>query len=232
MSGRIFVTGDTHGSIDSKKLWRFAEFNPGLDKDDYLIVLGDFGYIWNGSEEEKERIRALDNLPYALLFLDGNHENFDLLEKYEKQKWCGGTVQFISDTVIHLCRGQVYNIAGKRIFAMGGATSIDLYLRTAGKSWWPQEDMSFAEMETGLKNLAAYNNRVDYVLTHCAPTRFAQEILENALNDKHYLDANEMHLEDFRILPLSFKHWYCGHYHVFYEAEKFSCLYNEIEELN
>lgn len=237
MSGRIFVTGDTHGAVDSDKLWDFAMDNPNLRRNDYLIILGDFGFIWNGSEEEKMHLSELEALPYTLLILDGNHENFDLLEKYEKQKWCGGTVQYLTENVIHLCRGQVYEILGKKFFVIGGATSIDKSwrldkeLKTGCKFWWPQENISSDDIETGFANLAAHDNSVDYVLTHCAPTSFAQEIIERALGEKYGQDINEMHLEDFRRSPIKFKHWYCGHYHIDYETYSFSCLYNEIIEI-
>ena len=231
MAGKIFLTGDTHGFIDSRKLWKFASLNPDLSKEDYLIVLGDFGFIWDGSDREIERLAELEKLPFTTLFLCGNHENFDLLEQYEKTMWRGGTVQFVSDSIIHLCRGQVFTISGKKFFVMGGATSIDFELRTEGESWWQQEDISDAELDEGFRNLAANDNTVDYVLTHCAPTRYAQEIIENGLGERHHHDVNEMHLEDFRILPLNFTHWYCGHYHVLYESSRFTCLYNEVVEL-
>ena len=43
----IYVTGDTHGQIDFYKLRVFAEEHPGLTKDDYVIIAGDFGGVWN-----------------------------------------------------------------------------------------------------------------------------------------------------------------------------------------
>lgn len=40
-----------------------------------------------------------------LLFVSGNHENFDLLAEYPQEDWNGGKVQRIHSHVIHLLRG-------------------------------------------------------------------------------------------------------------------------------
>ena len=60
-----------------------------------------------------------------IAFIDGNHENYDRLKKYPVTDWNGGKVQIISDSVIHLMRGQVYQIGEEKIFVMGGARSHD-----------------------------------------------------------------------------------------------------------
>ena len=50
----VWVTGDVHGSIDIGKLSgrRWPE-GKGLTRDDPLIVCGDFGMPWDGSNEER-----------------------------------------------------------------------------------------------------------------------------------------------------------------------------------
>ena len=46
----IFVTGDTHGSIDVHKL-NHRNFNyDGMTRNDYIIIAGDFGFIWYGKK--------------------------------------------------------------------------------------------------------------------------------------------------------------------------------------
>ena len=82
-----FVTGDTHGSLDIGKLTsRFSE-QRYLSKNDYVIILGDFGMVWNNSEEDLYWRRWLNERRFTTLFIDGNHENFDLLEQYETVEW-------------------------------------------------------------------------------------------------------------------------------------------------
>lgn len=46
----IFITGDTHGGIDIKKL-SSRNFPKGkkLTKNDFLIITGDFGFVWSGN---------------------------------------------------------------------------------------------------------------------------------------------------------------------------------------
>ena len=116
-----------------------------------------------------------DKLLFTICFCDGNHENFDLLNSYEVSVWNGGKVHIIKQNkagepkVIHLMRGQVYEIEGKRIFSFGGAYSIDKAFRTPGKSWWPQEMPTEEDMNEAIKNLEAVNWEVDYIITHAAP---------------------------------------------------------------
>ena len=77
----IYVTGDTHGEVDFAKLHLFAGENPRLTKEDYLIVAGDFGAVWN-SQTLALTLKPYTELPFTVLFVDGNHENFDLLESF------------------------------------------------------------------------------------------------------------------------------------------------------
>ena len=73
----IYITGDIHGEIA-----RFQNNNmsdAAFGKEDVLIVCGDFGFVFTGSEKEKEKLDELEKKPYTICFCDGNHENFPLL---------------------------------------------------------------------------------------------------------------------------------------------------------
>ena len=50
----IYITGDTHIPVDIGKLSvkRFPE-QKEMTKRDYVIICGDFGGVWDGSNEEK-----------------------------------------------------------------------------------------------------------------------------------------------------------------------------------
>ena len=96
MAGRIFVTGDTHGDFYS--LSQFNQRMPELDKDDYVIVCGDFGLIWNyEGEDEGERFkkRLLNNYNFTTLFVEGNHECFDRLKTFPIKDFKGGKIRRI-----------------------------------------------------------------------------------------------------------------------------------------
>jgi len=97
--------------------------------DDYLIVCGDFGYIFRGKDYEISFLNDLENLDATILFIDGNHENFDLLYSYPVETWNSGKIHRIRKNVIHLMRGQVFSIDGYTFFTMGGGYSLDKYIR-------------------------------------------------------------------------------------------------------
>ena len=139
----IFITGDTHRirDIDKLEVEQFPE-QEMLTKDDYLIIAGDFGAVWTGDAQDDEILEYHDFKNYTTLFIAGNHENHDLLERYPVELCNGGKVRRIRDTVLQLMNGQVFEIDGKTFFTMGGATSVDRVFRTEGISWWPQEEPS------------------------------------------------------------------------------------------
>lgn len=137
-----------------------------MTKEDYVVILGDLGLVWDDSKEDSYWRKCLSDRNFTTLFIDGNHENFDLLKRYEVVEWHGGKVQFINDSIIHLMRGQVYEIDGKTIFTMGGGSSIDKQFRKPGKSWWPEELPTYEEYEEALRNLEKHNWDIDYAFTH------------------------------------------------------------------
>ena len=46
----IYITGDTHGTIDIRKLLD-NQITEKMTKDDYVIICGDFGLVWNHKKE-------------------------------------------------------------------------------------------------------------------------------------------------------------------------------------
>lgn len=208
----IYITGDKHGSLqlDDVKPSNWPE-GQSLTKNDYLIIAGDFGGVCYGGGKDKAVLEFYEACPWTTLFIDGNHENFDLLAKYPVSEWNGGKVQYIRPSVIHLMRGQVYTIEGKTFFTMGGATSVDRDTRVEGESWWKEELPSWDEYIEADRNLAEHGNKVDHIVTHCCSARqyygFAAmhfaSFKRDALTD--YLDELEKRV--------GFGHWWYGHHH-------------------
>ena len=120
----IFITGDCHGDYRRFSTDIFPEQRE-MTKDDFVIVCGDFGF-WDESGEQKYWRKWLSGKPFTTLWVDGNHENYDLLKTCRVEQWKGGRVQFIAPDIIHLMRGQVYEIEGLRFFTFGGARSHDI----------------------------------------------------------------------------------------------------------
>ena len=214
----IFVCGDIHADISHISKKTMKQQNIILTENDYLIILGDFGGVWHYPESRfyKQNIylqKWLSKQPWTTLFVDGNHENHDLLNQYPVEVWNGGNVHHIvKDKIIHLMRGQVFTIEGQTFFTMGGAQSHDMEVRQEWINWWRAELPSFQEYEIALKNLDKNNWEVDYVLTHCCGTSNVKEILQNQYNiaDESLLEAFFEGLSK----NLTYNRWYCGHYHM------------------
>lgn len=161
----IYVTGDTHGakqygfcSVDGfmhrLNIDSFPE-QKMMTKDDYVVICGDFGGVWDfkgESPEEKYNLDWLESRNFTTLFVPGNHENYDrlvgindkkvldswifkglsdvkknkILNGYQQKEWHGGIVREIRPSVLMLERGYVFDIDGCKCFAFGGARSHDI----------------------------------------------------------------------------------------------------------
>lgn len=208
----IFITGDTHGFLDFAKLKTFAKNNPSLTRNDFVMIAGDFGGVWSKTTLEKD-LKPYEALPFAVLFVDGNHENFDLIFSFPVESFCGGKVHRISDNILHLMRGQVFDIDGKTFFTFGGATSIDKAWRCEGLSWWSEEVPSYSDLDEACKNLEKVNYSVDYIVTHsCDEKALYYPPLCSRGNKFEAFPENKMlsYFED----NVKYKHWYFGHYHM------------------
>lgn len=240
---KIIVTGDIHGNpFQRLNLENFPE-GKTYTKEDYVIILGDFGLVWDDSAMEHSCLDWLENKPWTTLFIDGNHENYDLLNKFPIEEWSGGRVQKIRSSVIHLLRGEVYDIGGYKFLAMGGARSHDIQdgilevgdprikiwkkddfklFRINHISWWEEEIPNEEERKNALKNLAENDYKVDYILTHEAPS--SDVILMDHLlyHPDEYSKWLEMEIRQ----KVKYKKWFFGHYHLNLDVnEKETCLF-------
>lgn len=223
----IFVTGDTHCPIDIGKLNtdRFPA-QKEMHKNDFVIICGDFGGVWNGSKTDIYWQSWLYAKPFTTLFIDGNHENFDLLNQYPVVDFRGGKAHQINSSVYHLMRGEIFTIDGLKFFAMGGAASHDKAYRKEGVSWWAEEMPSDEEYQNALRNLDAHDWSVDIVLSHCAPGS-----LQTAIADWYEHDKLTNFLESIKD-DLLFTFWGFGHYHLDKNFPGgFSVLYNQVRRI-
>ena len=158
----IYATGDTHGNFQRFAPEHFPE-QAGMTKEDYMLICGDFGGVWDRGKKEERNLDWLEDLPFTTLFISGNHENFDQLSRYPVKEWAGGRVHELRPNLYHLLRGEIFTIEGKTFFAFGGAKSTDKSQRWPGVSWWPQEQASEANFDNAAKNLTVHDFTVDYV---------------------------------------------------------------------
>ena len=240
---KIIVTGDIHGNPSQRlNVENFPE-GKTFTKEDYVIILGDFGLVWDDSAMEHSCLDWLENKPWTTLFIDGNHENYDLLNKFPIEEWGGGRVQKIRSSVIHLLRGEVYDIGGYKFFAMGGARSHDIQdgvlevgdprikiwkkddfklFRINHISWWEEEIPNEEERKNALKNLAENDYKVDYILTHEAPSSDVVLMDHLLYHPDEYSKWLEMEIRQ----KVKYKKWFFGHYHLNLDVnEKETCLF-------
>ncbi len=201
----IYITGDIHADISRFK-------NPALRKlrkQDALIICGDFGFIWDGSKKEKKLLRKIGKLPYNVLFVEGSHENYDLLEEYEVSEWCGGKTRQISGRLRQLMRGQIYEIAEKTVFTFGGGQSDDTYELVEGQNWWQREIPNEEELAEGLENLEKAGNTVDFVVTYEPPSSL-RDFLITDKTDRNHINTYLNGIFE----KLTFKGWFFGKLHI------------------
>ena len=223
---------------DMKIVQHFAMLNRQAMMDEivkgmklHVVIAGDFGGLWDGSQKDQYWLDWLNKKPFTTLFVDGNHENFDLLNTLPEKEWNGGRVHVVREHVLHLMRGQVFDFGGLAWFTMGGAASHDIQdgildpaapdferqywlmrrmrsmFRVKGVSWWEEEMPSLEEYQEALANLERVNWTVDCVLTHCAPSGVVQEINPSYGTDE-LTDFLEMVSQ-----RCKFAYWFFGHYH-------------------
>ena len=125
-------------------------------------------------------------------------------------------------------RGQVFLIEGKKIFTMGGAYSIDKYMRKDGLSWWREELPSNEEYREATQNLLETGNCVDYIITHTAPREMIRRM--GKYPDMH--DAELTGFLEWIMYEVKFKKWFFGHWHTDVEFDdRFRALWFDVETI-
>lgn len=222
---RIFITGDTHGTIDFKKLtMRHFPIQKELNKSDILIICGDSGLCWSGKDDDKWLQQWYEDKNFTTLIVDGNHENHMLISKLPIIEKFGGKVHQISNSVFYAIRGEIYTINGKKILTLGGAESIDKQYRVEGYNWWKDEEITIKDFKRTIDNLERGNFKVDYFITHTGGGEVARNLGFLPTNCDKYVS---FFLDTLRNTP-----HYCGHYHVDRIINKQSrILFDDIIEL-
>lgn len=219
----VYITGDTHGDINFFK-------NPKLKKlteNDYLIICGDFGFLWDNSDKEKKAREILKKKKYTICFVDGCHENYDMLSTYQPYRFKGGNAHKIAPNIYHLLRGEIFTFNKKTFFCMGGGESEDLDMRTEGESWWRDEMPNSEELMNGAKNLKENEMQVDYVITHEAPA-IAKDFIRLHTNSRMHLTPLNTYLQEL-MKGIEYNHWFFGSLHMDLNiSKKMTAVFNDI----
>lgn len=201
----IYVTGDFHGDIQ-----RFhAADMKRLKRNDYLIICGDFGFLWDGSVQEEKTLRWIGRRKYHVLFLDGSHDNLNLLENYPETEWNGGKTRNLSGKLRYLCRGSVFTLEDKTVFAFGGGEDRKEIEEGVYTPWWEKSLPTLEEIEVAKENLLAHDNQVDYIVTH-QPNRKLKTLLSDCNEDANILDTYFDEIKS----TVKYNGWYFGGLHL------------------
>lgn len=227
---RLFITGDTHGSLELKKLSnKNFPLARELTKDDIVIICGDAGFLWNNTKETQYWDDWAEDRPFTIISCFGNHSNYTALRSIPITTWNGAQVRKVRPHVMYIENGEIAAINQKTFFFMGGAHSVDKAYRTLGISYWEEEIPSYQEFQYAAANLQQYDDKVDYIISHTGPNSLVHHLFP-------YEDATDSvtnFLEKYVNNCVEFKRWFLGHFHIdcSYANQKYNILYDDIIEL-
>ena len=201
----VYITGDLHGDLKRFKEKKISK----LKKNDYLIICGDFGFIWNDSKKENLILKWIGKRKFTTLFVEGTHDNIAKINSYPITDFAEAKAHHISGNLFHLIRGEIYNIENKKYLAFGGGESDDADCRIENISWWPDEIPSKDDIKNAENNLKENNYIVDYIITHQAPSK-----IEFTLNGNEFSDNCVGNFFDTILDKVKFTRWYFGSYHI------------------
>ena len=213
----VFITADTHGELDrltDKKL-KF------IKKYDTVIVLGDFGFVWDGDKHQEKALKKISKLPFRVLFIDGYNENFAAIDKYPDTVYHGAAAKEICPgQVYYIKRGEILEIEDMKLLCFGGA---DDYIPDVFSDYPPQQ----ADFDRCNENLEKAGWKVDYILSH-SPSG----IIGRFLNLESFMTGNLLDYFDEISHKTEYKKWYFGMYHKDkYISSKAQAVYTEMYRL-
>ena len=225
---RWFVTGDTHGRLD--RIYSWIERMNFDSEDINVIIAGDAGICWRKDGRDMDAaIRKHEQYKFHLWFIDGNHENFDILDSLPKDE--NGIVN-LCNNLHYITRGSVIKFNNKTILCCGGADSIDRGFRTPHLNWWAQEQVT----EEDIKKCLSGDNYYDYIITHCCPYsvfyKYTPSLVTIPWLDQSKIDHTSEHMLDAVAASIQCESWIFGHYHVDIDLDsRYRCILNDFLEL-
>lgn len=153
------MSGDTHGDRTNVASLLDHANNNNCSK---IMILGDFGYFEHIPQspsfvEAISREAVKSNID--IHWIKGNHDNHEMLNRLY-----GDKISEIAERVIYHPNCSTWEWDGVVFGSMGGAVSIDKNQRTPGHTWWPDEEISSADLYNCEKM-----GKVNVLLTHDCP---------------------------------------------------------------
>lgn len=225
----ILVTGDVHGDI-----LLLLEMVRSIENDEMLFVTGNFGLFWFDINSNSDKYTILNNMLESknayIVFVDGNHENHNFINRTEISEFCGAKCHKLLPRVIHIMRGEIVNIDGIKIFCFGGAYSVDRFWREKNKTYFEEELPNENEYDSGLNNLINADFKVDYIITHTCQRRLVKK-----LGQRHKA-IEEIKLQNYIqwiVDNVEYKKHYFGHWHMDKKiSESDIAIFNNIRNMH
>ena len=128
--------------------------------------------------------------------------------------------------------GEVYDLDGQKTIVIGGAYSVDKWYRLQrDMNWFPDEQPSEEIKASVEQKLDALNRKVDAVLTHTCPERYIpREAFLSSVDQLTVDNSTEVWLDTIAE-RLSYKAWYCGHWHINKRIDNMHFLFDGFEIL-
>lgn len=229
---RIWITGDTHGMFE--RIEKFCK-EYQTTKEDLLIIAGDAGINYNGFVKDRPKKEYLEALPIRFLCVHGNHEmRPQTLLYYKLIDWCGGKVwqEEKYPSILFAKDGEIYNLLGNQLLVIGGAYSIDRYIRNLyGWNWWRDEQPSDEIKRYVEKQLEKNKWNVDIVVTHTCPMKYEpREVFLTGIDQKLVDKTTEAWLDSIEE-KLFYSNWFCGHFHTEKEIDDMHFLFENYIEI-
>lgn len=227
----IFITGDTHGRFE-----RIEDFCRRFQtsQDDILIILGDAGINFDGAPYDRLKKELLESLPITVFAIHGNHEQRPCtIDSYKEKLWNGGIFFYEeeSPSILFARDGELFDLNGKKTIVIGGAYSIDKAVRLAyGWGWWEDEQPSEEIKEYVECQLEKNGWKVDAVLSHTIPLKYEPvEVFMSGIDQRQVDKSTEIWLESIEE-RLTYKKWYCEHYHTNKKIDKLEIMFENLDE--
>ncbi|HLD90723.1 MAG TPA: metallophosphoesterase [Patescibacteria group bacterium] len=208
----IIVCGDIHGCwgpintlIDTKhpeSILQCGDFGwwPKFHNT-YEISSDEFVYDMYTRRRKKWDQYGIKNKNTKIYWCDGNHEDHDSLDELVKTNNLE-----VMPNVFYMPRAYTLELAdGRRVLFIGGADSIDKKHRIQGRDWFPQEMISYRDIDR------LPDCKIDIVISHTCPEA-----------GMYYLDTLKEQHKDSSRSALTYvlerynpSLWFFGHFHQY-----------------
>lgn len=226
-----FITGDKHGYF--KDIKNFCEEHL-TSKEDVLIILGDAGINYFGDYRDTEVKEFVQNLPITIFAIHGNHEMRPfIIPTYKEMEW-NESVVYVEEkfpNILFAKDGEIYNINNQKVIVIGGAYSVDKWYRLQMGYRWFEDEQPNEEIKNYVESKLEKNDwNVDIVLSHTTPYHYMPTDMFLSGIDQSTVDNSTEYWLQAIEEELSYKKWYCGHFHTDRAIDNIYLMYREIHE--